>query len=506
MIFATAESKNPEESCVTSKIHKYEENEDEGSDEDITDPNAKPLTPEEKKERIKAKKKERKKRKQEEAKILERERKAYLENLKSEERKKISSKKPQETEKKSLEEEQQQKQQQNQNFLLSNKKGEDGPSLKENGVTMEEKPKLFQTNPPKIPISTLFPDGIYPKGEISDYIKDFNCYRTTNEEKRLLERTSEKTYEYARKAAEVHRQVRQNMQSWIKPGMKMIDICEELENRVRLLVGADGLKQGIAFPTGCSLNHCAAHYTPNPGDKTVLQKTDVMKLDFGVHVNGKIIDSAFTMIWDETFQPLLDAARAATNIGVREAGIDVRICDISEVIQEVMESHEVEINKKVYHVKAVRNLCGHNIESYRIHGGKMVPGVKNNDTTKMEENEFFAIETFGTTGSGTVRDDVDCSHYMREFNLGKYQITNPGAKKLLSVINKEFGTLAFCRRYLDRLGEEKHALPLHHLLKAGIINDYPPLVDIKGSYVAQFEHTLVLKPTGKEVLSRGDDY
>ena len=26
------------------------------------------------------------------------------------------------------------------------------------------------------------------------------------------------------------------------------------------------------------------------------------------------------------------------------------------------------------------------------------------------------------------------------------------------------------------------------------------------SYVAQFEHTLALKPTGKEVFSRGDDY
>lgn len=43
---------------------------------------------------------------------------------------------------------------------------------------------------------------------------------------------------------------------------------------------------GLAFPTGCSLNHCAAHYTPNAGDKTVLQYDDVLKIDFGTHVNG----------------------------------------------------------------------------------------------------------------------------------------------------------------------------------------------------------------------------
>ena len=43
---------------------------------------------------------------------------------------------------------------------------------------------------------------------------------------------------------------------------------------------------GLAFPTGCSLNHVAAHYTPNAGDKTVLQYDDVCKIDFGTHVNG----------------------------------------------------------------------------------------------------------------------------------------------------------------------------------------------------------------------------
>ena len=29
---------------------------------------------------------------------------------------------------------------------------------------------------------------------------------------------------------------------------------------------------GIAFPTGCSINHVAAHYSPNPGDTTALKE------------------------------------------------------------------------------------------------------------------------------------------------------------------------------------------------------------------------------------------
>lgn len=62
------------------------------------------------------------------------------------------------------------------------------------------------------------------------------------------------------------------------------------------------------------------------------------------------------------------------------------------------------------------------------------------------------------------------------------------AKVLLNSIKKNFGTLPFCRRYLDRLGHEKYLLGLNNLVQSGIIEDYPPLVDVKGCYTAQYEH------------------
>ena len=90
----------------------------------------------------------------------------------------------------------------------------------------------------------------------------------------------------------------------------------------------------------------------------------------------------------------------------QEAGIDARMSQIGSAIQEVMESYEVEINGKVLPVKAVRSITGHNILRYRIHGEKQIPFVKNSSTQKMEEGEIFAIETFGSTGRGYLRDDV----------------------------------------------------------------------------------------------------
>jgi len=174
-----------------------------------------------------------------------------------------------------------------------------------------------------------------------------------------------------------------------------------------------------------------------------------------------------------------------------------------------MESYEVELNKKTYRVKTIKNLNGHSIDLYHIHAGKTVPCVKGSGSNqKMEEGEFFAIETFGSiNGKGYVQDDVDCSHYMKQFDAPlKINTSSKQAKDLFGIITKEFGTLAFCRRFLDRIGEKKHLFALKTLVKEGYVEDYPPLADIQGSYVAQFEHTLVLRPTCKEVLSRGDDY
>lgn len=367
-----------------------------------------------------------------------------------------------------------------------------------------------QTNPPSIAIAKLYPDGNYPEGEIlmhPTFTDDRKAKdRFTSEEKRALDRLHTDTYNELRLAAEAHRQTRQHIQKWVKPGMTMIDICNELENTARKLIAENGLEAGLAFPTGCSLNHCAAHYTPNAGDTTVLQYDDVCKIDFGTHINGHIIDCAFTLAFNPKFDKLKEAVRDATNTGIREAGIDVRLCDIGAAIQEVMESYEVEIDGKTYQVKSIRNLNGHSISPYRIHAGKTVPIVKGRETTRMEENEFYAIETFGSTGRGEIHEDMECSHYMKSFDAPYVPLRLQSSKSLLGLINKNFSTLAFCKRWLDRAGATKYNIALKDLCDKGVVEAYPPLCDIKGSYTAQYEHTIILRPTCKEVVSRGSDY
>lgn len=253
-----------------------------------------------------------------------------------------------------------------------------------------------QTNWPTKQIDEQFPNEDYPVGQLLDY-RD-QTWRSNNEEKKLLERTMIYNIKNLRKAAECQRQVRKYCQKFIKPGQKLIDIADNIENMNRYLINNTGIECGIAFPTGLSINHVAAHFTPNPGDTRILGENDVCKIDFGTHVQGLIIDTAFTVAFNSEFDELLLAAQESTETGLKEAGIDVRLSDIGAAIQEVMESYEVVIKGKTYRIKPIKNFCGHSIDAYKIHAGKSVPCVKNGDMTKMEEGELFAIETFASTG------------------------------------------------------------------------------------------------------------
>ena len=105
----------------------------------------------------------------------------------------------------------------------------------------------------------------------------------------------------------------------------------------------------------------------------------------------------------------------------------------------------------------------------------------------MEEGEYFAIETFGSTGTGRVIDGVSCgetgcidnlylihaiqddiSHYAKAFDAPHVPLRLTSAKSLLKTINKNFGTIPFCKRYLDRLGESKYLLAVSVLLSSQI--------------------------------------
>ena len=320
--------------------------------------------------------------------------------------------------------------------------------------------------------------------------------------------------ECAKKAAKIHKQVRQDIKDHIKPGIKLWDLCQTVENRVRELSKEHGnqLNGGVAFPTGCSINNVAAHFTPNKGDNTILKETDICKLDFGVHVDGWIIDSAFTINFQPQYQPLLDASKEAVMGIIKNMGVDSKVSELGEISEEIVKSYELSIGNKTIPLTPMNNLTGHSIRRWNVHGGKSIPGVKNTYPDIIGENEFYAVEIFPTTGSGTSYLEGESTHFMLKNGFQKQKFRLKRTYQLLSLIQKEFSTLAFCPRFLNYIDlqrknkETNYKMCLGELFNCGIINSYPPLLDKPGSMVSQFEHTIYISNNNKIILSEGDDY
>lgn len=321
-----------------------------------------------------------------------------------------------------------------------------------------------------------------------------------------------------RRAAEIHKTVRRNVQDWIKPGVKLVDICDKIENEIVQTIGHNDLKGGIAFPTGVSINNCVCHDTANYNDTRTFDKDDICKIDFGVHLNGNIIDCAFSACFNPEYEQLLNASKEATYMGIKMARPDASIYDISSEIKEVIESHEVTIKGKTYDVKAIKNLGGHSIDPYDIHSGQLILCApcesKEYKEGRIKSDQQYAIETFASTGSGNFikSKSRESNHYMSN----KDNIYSDVYKSKLNTVNNVHkwiktnrSTLAFCPRWLENEKVKGVSLSLNEMARKNnppVVVEYHALDDINGSLVSHFEHTIYVHDNSTEVLTFGDDY
>ena len=298
--------------------------------------------------------------------------------------------------------------------------------------------------------------------------------------------------------------------------IKILDICNKIEHDIINIFGQNNLKSGVAFPPGVSLNNCVCHDTANVNETRTINYDDVCKIDFGTHINGHIIDCAFTVAFNPEYEPLLVASKEATYSAIKMARPDVLVYDISKNIKEVIESYEVTIKGKTYDVKAIQGLGGHSIDPYIIHSGQLIlctpHDSKEYKSDRIKENCQYAIETYASTGTGILHQitDRESNHYM--LNKDYTENFNSKLKTVNTVhnwIKKNRLTLGFCPRWLNEQQIKGIDLSLRELSRKTnppVVTEYPPLDDIKGSYVSHFEHTVYVHEYGTEVFTVDDDY
>jgi methionyl aminopeptidase len=289
-----------------------------------------------------------------------------------------------------------------------------------------------------------------------------------------------------RKGGRIISQLRKTIPPLVREGGLVRELCERVEADTIALGGQP------AFPCNVSINEVAAHYTSPWDDTSVLPKDSVVKVDFGVHIDGYINDSAVTVSLNPIYRSMIEVAEEALRVGVARIAHGVRFSDVGEQIEKTIAQ---------YGCRPIRNLTGHKVERYTIHAGLSVPNVSGPVPGRFQTGDVYAIEPFVTLKDAAGR--VEDSDQMFIFRAVRERgVRSESAKKVVEHVRRTYRTLPFASRWLySSLGKTVVDDGFSEAVKARCISGYPVLVEASGKVVTQAEHTVIVRENGCEVLA-----
>jgi methionyl aminopeptidase len=287
-----------------------------------------------------------------------------------------------------------------------------------------------------------------------------------------------------RKAGKIASEAREWSRELVKPGAKALDIAEKLEARI---TGNGGL---LAFPVNVCINDVTAHYSPKFNDETTLEKTDLVSVDLGVHIDGYIADTAYTVDLSRKHGALIKADQEALEAAIELVKPGALVSDIGKAVYDTITGAGY---------KPIENLTGHEMKQYELHAGLSIPSIAVPHKIKVEEGMVLAIEPFATDGYGRVIE----SKYAEIFSLMLSRPTrNRDARTVVEEMAPRQG-LPFAERWLTKkIPPLRLDLAMRELLNNGSIRGYPALHEKEKGIVSQFEHTVLVTADGCEVTTR----
>jgi len=292
--------------------------------------------------------------------------------------------------------------------------------------------------------------------------------------------------EQYRKSGTIVREVKPLVESAVRPGTRFLDVCDLVRKEV------EGRGGRLAFPTGIGVNEVTAHYAPQEGDESVFAEKDLVKVDFGVHVDGYVADTSLTVTLNPKFDLLLEATQRALDTAISVARKEWRTGEIGRVIHGEAARFDF---------KTIENLTGHTLDRYTVHAGKSIPNIYMPHMQDLKKGDVFAIEPFLTLGNaaGYV---VDAPSQTIFSIVARKKTGDTRLDAFAESVWAERKTLPFTPRwYVGEFGKENVAEMVKKLVSKKVLRAYPTLVEASGSPVAQFEHTMALDEGGLVVLT-----
>lgn len=263
----------------------------------------------------------------------------------------------------------------------------------------------------------------------------------------------------------------------VKPGANILQTMVAVEDKIRALGGQP------AFPAQPSIDNIAAHYCPDPDDERVFEEGQLVKLDIGVHINGRVADTAMSIDLsdDKRHADLITAAQKARDAALKEMKPGTELGEIGLIIQNEIQDAGF---------SPIKNLSGHGLDDYEVHTTPTIPNFDTGDGTELEEDMVCAVEPFATTGQGKIFEQDHGNIY--QF-IQKRPVRGQFARQALKHINQYEG-LPFCLHWLaKKMGTAQAKYAMRELEQLEIVETYPPLPEVSGAIVSQAEHSVIVK-------------
>ena len=313
----------------------------------------------------------------------------------------------------------------------------------------------------------------------------------TEDQKTLSKEEIEKEIkiESLRKAGKIAQELKKFIKPRLKVEAKVLDLINTTEQKIIELGGAP------AFPVNLSINNVAAHYTsPIRDDGLTIKEGDIVKLDIGVHIEGYIVDTAFTISFsdDKLLENIIQSTEVAVDAAKMMAKPGINTREIGKKIETIV---------KGFKYNPIKELGGHQIERWIVHGKKALPELGNQSGDVMEEGDVFGIEIFASTGEGSVHMTNNSFIYELNPYSGRVPLRRKVSKQILGFVNKNYKTLPFAERWVAKEFRLGVAFGLQELVKQNKLQAHYVLAEHKGEYIAQSEETIIVTEDGFEQLT-----
>ncbi|KAJ9142539.1 Creatinase/aminopeptidase [Coniochaeta hoffmannii] len=324
-------------------------------------------------------------------------------------------------------------------------------------------------------------------------------------------------------AAQISEKVLAEVSKLCVPGAKIVEICEKgdkiLEEEVAKVYRGKKITKGFANPTTVSPSSFVTPYTPLKTDEAEaaveIQPNEPIKIQLGAQIDGFGSIVCDTILAKEGASDDVVSGRPADLIlathyanelllrlmippGLLASGTDEEKAKAAAAKAPSQSKINSLLEKvaKSYDCNLVESTTSWLFERNEIEGKKKIvlsPGEGSKGEGVPEVGEVWGVEMGVTLGSGKIKQ-LENRTTLHRRTLNTYGLKRPTSRKILSEVQKKFGTFPFSLRQLEDERDAKSGVV--ECVRGNVFRQYEVVGEKDAAPVARLLTTIAITKNG----------